>query len=163
MTALQPVQFQPVQQPYQIVQAPQQAVYAVQQPVQAQYQTITARPPTTIQLGGGLFSTALTTAGQTLISIGSKRHTWTIQHTVILPSQAIGLAAPVTTYATSYQVNQPVQTVYQPVGVPAPPQQPCPNPSVHEAAPPVPHPSAQSQGGSGPRRIGLLDGLFPGR
>lgn len=159
-----------VYQPIQYVQPPQQAVYAVPQPVQAQYQTVTALPPTTIQLGGGLVSAGLTRAGQCLVSLGGTRTTLTLQRT----RTTVGMPAPMTTYATSYTIQQPVQTQYYPVGVPyqppvgsPPPAQqpppPCPNPGAHEAAPPppaVPRPSGQSQSGQGQRRIGLLEGIF---
>ena len=141
--------------------AAQPAVYAAQQPVAATYQTVTAGPPTQIQLGGGLISAALQRTGACLVQLGSTRTTLTIQRQRTL----VGLPAPQVTYATTYTVQQPVQTVYQPVQV-AVPQQPVSapppaQPPSESVPPPVgpPHPSAQAPS-SQPRRVGLLEGVF---
>jgi hypothetical protein len=158
ISPIQPVMYVAVQQPYQPVQAPQPVVYAAQQPVAA-VSTISAGAPVTIQLGGGFLSAGLTHVGQKLVQLGSTRTTLVVQRQRTL----VGLPAPTTTYATTYTVQQPVQTQvvqvqqpYQPVTAPPPPAQP-PSDGVPPPVGPPAHPSPQTSGsGQPPRRVGLF-------
>jgi hypothetical protein len=163
ITPIQPPVIVAAPQPTYAGYMPPQPVYGLQYAVAAPIQPTAwigaTRPPTTIQFGGGIGSSLVTGLGQALVHIGSKRHTWTIQHTVLTPAQPIGMAAPV--YTTQFTVATPMpQPViqaqyYVPQPVAAPP--PAANPPSEAAPPPPPAPQASPQS---QRRIGLLDGLL---